>query len=74
VFLLQRIFSLIMLLETVLHAKVNDSMIMRKSIISANKNMSGIPQQDGNAVISKTTFKAVRRNSENMSSGTYKSV
>lgn len=43
-------------------AKVNDSMV-RNSIISVNENMPGIPQQNRNAVTSRKTFKAVRKNS-----------
>jgi hypothetical protein len=43
-------------------------MIIRNSTIPGSKNVSGVPQQNGNAVTFRTALKAVGKNSENMSS------
>ena len=67
-FLLQEIFSLLRLLGNVLSAKINDSMIIRNSMIPGTENVSRVHQQNGNAVTLTTVFKAMGKNSENMSS------
>ena len=57
----------------VLPAKVNDSMIIRNSIILESKNVSDDLQENGDSVTFRTVFKAVGKNSVNMSSKIHKS-
>jgi hypothetical protein len=61
-------------LGNVLPAKVNDSMIIRNSMIPGTENVSRVHQQNGNAVTLTTVFKAMGKNSENMSSRIYKAM
>lgn len=51
----------------VLPAKVNDSIIIRNSTILGSNNVSGDLQQNGDAMTFRAAFKAVGKNSENMS-------
>jgi hypothetical protein len=73
-FLLHEMCSLPRLLGNVLPAKVNESMIIRNSMILGSENVSSVPQQNGNTVTFRTALKTVGKNSENMSSRTYKLV
>lgn len=68
-FFLWGMFSLLRLLENVFPAKINNSIIIRNSVISGSKNMSDIPQKIGNTitVTFRTAHKAVGKNSENRS-------
>jgi hypothetical protein len=56
----------------ILPARANDSRIIRKSTSPESKNVSNVPQQNGNAVTFRTVLKAVGKHSENMSSRIYK--
>ena len=58
-------------MENVLHAKVNDSMIIRSSKIAGSETVFNVPQQNVNPVTSRKALKAVGRNSEKVSSRIY---
>ena len=55
----------------VLSAKVNDSMIIRNSTSLRGKSEPNVLSKMGKAVTFRTAFKAVGKNSENMSSRIY---
>lgn len=54
-FLLQPMFSLPRLLR---NAMFYDSVIIRNNMISGSENMSGVPEQNGDAVNSRTVLKS----------------
>jgi hypothetical protein len=61
-------------LENVFPVQINDSMVISNGMIPRSENVSGDPQQNGDTVTFRTAFKAVRKNSENMSSRIHKLV
>lgn len=59
--------------QTVLLAKANDSIIIRNSTSPGNRMcLINVPQQNSHSVTFRTAPKAVRKNSENMSSRIHK--
>jgi hypothetical protein len=67
-FLLLGAFFLSRLLGSFISAKVNGSRIIRNSTIPRRKNMFNDLQQNGDTVTFRTSFEAVGKNSEMISS------
>jgi hypothetical protein len=59
-------------LGNVLLAKVNDSTTIGNNTILGGEGVYNVPQRNGSTVIFRTAIRAVRKNSENMSSRIYK--
>ena len=59
IFMFQGMLSLPRLSVNVFPARPNDSMIIRNSTGPEGKNVSSVPQQNGNAVTFRTVLKAV---------------
>ena len=60
--------------RNVLTTKVNDSKIIKNSMILGSENVSGNPLKNHDAVTSRTALKTVVKNSENVSSRIQKAL
>ena len=65
-------FYVMIFLPNILPGKVYDSIIIRNSMITGIKNVSGTPQQYSDSIAFREALKAVVKNSKNISSRIHK--